>query len=406
MSSGATSLWRLPAVRHLVVVSVLGFASFCLTLASLPLWAVRGGASAATAGLVTTVMLVTTVVTQALVPAMIVRFGSGPALALGLLLLGAPAPLYALSSHLTLLLVVSAVRGTGFALLTVIGATLTGAVAPAARHGEAVGLYGLAIAVPNLVGIPAGVALTQTGHFSLAATLAASPVLALPSAVRVGRRSDLAADASGAAGEATAEAGGAVGAVSHRTVIGVTLRPSLVLLVVTAAGGGLVTFLPIERSSGSLATVALLVFGTTAALARWRAGVLVDRAGPRLLLPAALTAAVTGLFGVALCLLGGRSFDPVLLVAAALFGLGYGGIQNLTLVVAFARAGSGGAATASALWNASFDFGTALGAFGVGALAETGLGLPWALAVSAGLMLLGGPLAVGLGTTGRRFDAG
>lgn len=376
MSSGDPSLWRLPAVRHLLVVSLLGFASFCLTLASLPTWAVLGGASRATAGLVTTVMLVTTVATQALVPAMIIRLGSGPALALGLLLLGAPAPLYGLSDQLPLLLVVSAVRGVGFALLTVIGATLTSAVAPPGRHGEAVGLYGLAIAIPNLVGIPAGVALTEAGHFALAASLAASPVLALPSALRVGRRTDLAPIASGAADT-----------LSHRVVLLATLPPSLVLLLVTAAGGGLVTFLPIERPSGSLATVALLVFGTTSALARWRAGVLVDRSGPRLLLPAALGAAVAGLFTIAMCLLGGRGLDPLLVVAAAVFGLGYGGIQNLTLVVAFARAGEGGSATASALWNAAFDFGTAVGAFGVGALAATGIGLPWSFAVSALAML-------------------
>jgi MFS family permease len=383
MSSGAPSLWRLPAVRHLLVVSLLGFASFCLTLASLPTWAVQGGASRATAGLVTTVMLITTVVTQALVPAMIVRLGSGPALALGLLLLGAPAPLYGLSDQLPLLLAVSAVRGTGFALLTVIGATLTSDVAPPGRHGEAVGLYGLAIAVPNLVGIPAGVALTESGHFALAATLAASPVLALPSALRLGRRTDLAPIASGAADT-----------VSHRVVLRVTLPPSLVLLLVTAAGGGLVTFLPIERPTGSLATVALLVFGTTSALARWRAGLLVDRSGPRLLLPAALLFAVAGLFTIGLCLLGGRGLDVLLLVAAAVFGLGYGGIQNLTLVVAFARAGEGGSATASALWNAAFDFGTALGAFGVGAIAAAGLGLPWSFAVSALAMLVVLPIGL------------
>ena len=101
-------------------------------------------------------MLATTVATQGLVPWMIVRLGSGPALALGLLLLGAPAPLYGLSPHLAILLPVSAVRGTGFALLTVIGATLTGRVAPRDRHGESVGLYGLSIALPNLAGVPAG----------------------------------------------------------------------------------------------------------------------------------------------------------------------------------------------------------------------------------------------------------
>ena len=92
MSSGSESLWRLTAVRHLLVVSLLGFASFCLTLAALPTWAVsrrcdpghgRSGDDGdagdnrchARAG-----------------AGMIVRLGSGPALALGLLLLGAPTP--------------------------------------------------------------------------------------------------------------------------------------------------------------------------------------------------------------------------------------------------------------------------------------------------------------------------
>ena len=88
---------------------------------------------------------------------------------------------------LTPLLVLSAVRGLGFALITVIGATLTGVVAPASRHGEAVGIYGLSIALPNLVGVPAGVALTQAGHFPVVAVLAACPVLAVPFALRLGR---------------------------------------------------------------------------------------------------------------------------------------------------------------------------------------------------------------------------
>ena len=63
-------------------------------------------------------------------------------------------------------------------------------VAPASRHGEAVGIYGLSIALPNLVGVPAGVALTQAGHFSAVALLAACPVLAVPFALRLGGRPD------------------------------------------------------------------------------------------------------------------------------------------------------------------------------------------------------------------------
>jgi predicted MPP superfamily phosphohydrolase len=46
----------------------------------------------------------------------------------------------------------------------VLGALLAAAVAPPERRGEAIGLYGLAIAVPNLIAVPAGVALVLAGH--------------------------------------------------------------------------------------------------------------------------------------------------------------------------------------------------------------------------------------------------
>jgi predicted MFS family arabinose efflux permease len=402
MSNRSESLWQLTAVRHLFVVTLLGFSSFGLTLAALPTWAGQGGASHRTAGLVTTVMLATTVATQGLVPAMIVRLGSGPALALGLLLLGAPAPLYGLSAHLGVLLPVSVVRGTGFALLTVIGAALTGSVAPPERHGESVGLYGLAIALPNLLGVPAGVALTQSGHFSLVAILAASPVLAIPLAVRsgFGRRVRSFDPPSGPeTPESTAKAGREL---SSRQVVLLTLAPAIVLLLVTAAGGGLVTFLSIQRPTGALAATGLLVFGAAAALARWRVGALVDRVGPRVLLPASVLATVSGFAGVALCLLGGASYDLLLLGSAFVFGLGYGAAQNITLVIAFARAGAAGAPTASAVWNAAFDTGTALGAVAVGSLADAGLGLPKSFLVAAAVVLLALPVGMKLTRSAER----
>ena len=58
-----------------------------------------------------------------------------------------------------------------------------------------------------------------------------------------------------------------------------------------------------------------------------------------------------------------------------MFGAGFGAAQNLTLLSAFARAGEGGATAASAMWNASFDAGTATGALVLG-LVAAGIGLP------------------------------
>jgi predicted MFS family arabinose efflux permease len=162
-----------------------------------------------------------------------------------------------------------------------------------------------------------------------------------------------------------------------------------VLFLVTLAGGGLVTFLPIERPDGVLVTVALLLFGATGAITRWRAGVLADRLGSRLLLPLALVLAAGGLAVIAVGLDAGPAW---VLIGAAVFGGGYGAVQNLTLVAAFARAGAGGTTTASAMWNASFDAGMATGALALGFLAA-GIGLDWTYVVVAAVLAASVPLA-------------
>jgi predicted MFS family arabinose efflux permease len=362
------SLWRSPAMQALVGVTVLGFASYCLTLASLPAYAVLGGARESLAGLVTAALLLVTIAGQSAVPTATVRFGEKRVLAAGLVALGAPAPFYVLDDGLGWLSALSAVRGLGFAVLTVLGASLAARAAPAERRGEAVGIYGLAIAIPNLVAVPAGVALVLDGHVGWLAWLSASPVLGLLLVPALFRALP-AAPPPGPSGTGRAAARAA-------------LAPSVVLFVVTLAGGGLVTFVPIERPDGALATAALLVFGITGAITRWRTGQLADRLATRALLPAAVVVGAVGMLLVAHGLTAG---DVELLIGAAVFGAGFGAGQNLTLLAAFRRAGEGGTTAASAMWNAAFDAGTAAGALLLGLLAA-GIGLPWTYAaVAAGL---------------------
>jgi predicted MFS family arabinose efflux permease len=370
-----TVLWRGRGMQALIGVTVLGFASFCLTLASLPVYAVTGGAAESTAGLVTAVFLAVTVAFQATIPALTARFGVGPVLVAGLTAMGLPSPFYVLDDGLAWICALSAVRGAGFAVLTVLGATLAARVAPPERRGESVGLYGLAIAIPNLVAVPAGVALVLDGHVGWLSWLAASPILGVllvPLLVR-----------------SVAPEPGRGPAGSGRAAVRAALAPSAVLFLVTMAGGGLVTFLPIERPDGALATGALLVFGVTGAVTRWRSGTLSDRLGTGLLLPLALVVAAVGLVTTAVGLGAGAGW---VLAGAAVFGAGYGATQNLTLVAAFARAGDGGTTTASAMWNASFDAGTAAGALALGLLAA-GIGLDWTYVVVAALLAAAVPLA-------------
>jgi predicted MFS family arabinose efflux permease len=69
-----------------------------------------------------------------------------------------------------------------------------------------------------------------------------------------------------------------------------------------------------------------------------------------------------------------------------------GGGLVRALVAAFARGGEGGTTTVSAIWNASFDAGTAVGALALGILAA-GIGLARTYVVVAALLAAAVPLA-------------
>ena len=377
-----SSLWRLPAVRSLFAVTVLGFLSYSLLLSALPAYAAGLGAGLTAAGSVTTVLLVATVLAQTAVPALVARLGTGVVLAGGLVALGLPSPLYLLADDVRWFAVVSVVRGVGFAVLTVLGSTIAAQAVPAERRGESIGIYGLAISVPTLAAVPGGTALALAGWFPWVAVLAAAPVVGLvflPGLLRHLRRPD-------EPGQRT----------TSRVAVRAAIAPSLVLLVVTLAGGGLVTFLPIERPDGSIAAVALLLFGISTALFRWGAGVLVDRVGAGVLLPVSLAGGVAGMLLVALGLrTGGAAGAAGVLAGVLALGVAYGAVQNLTLVLALARAGEGGTTTVSAVWNACYDSGTAIGALAVGAVGAE-LGLPATYVLVAVLLALALPLAVAL----------
>ncbi len=388
----------------LVGYTLGGFTGFFVTMSALPAWLAGRGTPEALAGLVTTVLLVATVGTQLLVPRLVQRAGLPSVLAASLVALGAPSLLLLVDGGLGWVLGICAVRGIGFGILTVLGSTMTARIVPVARRGEAIGIYGLAIAVPNLLAVPGGVALVAAGTFAPVAILGAAPLLSLLAVPALARavRSDPEAAVPGAdlaeaatTGTPASTADPADAARRARRAAGrAAVGPSLVLLVVILAGGGFLTYLPIARPNGALATAALLVWGATGALARWRVGLLADRSGLRQLLPGASAVAVLGV-GIVVggLMLDGTPGAIVTVLGAAVLGAGYGSAQNLTLVAAFARARQRETATVSSVWNVGFDTGTALGAALVGGL-TTLMSVPAALAVTGALVVASIPLAI------------
>jgi predicted MFS family arabinose efflux permease len=159
------------------------------------------------------------------------------------------------------------------------------------------------------------------------------------------------------------------------------LRVFLVFAATTMAVGVIVTFLPLATAPGSglfSAAGALLVVGVASAAGRWWAGRFGDRRNPRLLLPPGLLATALGMVAL---LMG----DMFLVGGAALFGVGFGLLQNATLVLMMGRVSESEYGLGSALWNAAFDAGTGLGSFLFGFIIVA-LGFSWAFQLCAGLV--------------------
>lgn len=379
--SASTPVWRLPGMPRVLVMTLAGFSGFSALMPVAPLWAAHGGADSVGVGAVNGILMLFTVLTQPFVPTAVRRWGWGPVMATGTFLLGAPALAHLISDDLRLILALAAVRGLGFGILTVTGSAAVANLVDPRRQGAAVGIYGLAIAVPQVVLMPAGPWLAEEVGFGVVFAAGALPLLGCLPAWLAGRSIIIVPDDS---------------PVTHsrRQVYRSLLHPMLLLLGVTLAGGALITFSSDLAGVAWLATSALLVLTGAAAVSRWRMGAWADRWGPGAFLWPLVLLTVLGLVLVAGSLAQeGAAAAALLLVGVLCVGLAYGGLQNLTLVLALSSVSRRDYGTASAVWNVGFDAGTGLGSVLVGSIAA-GASFAEALLVAGAISLATLPLAL------------
>lgn len=404
-------VWREPGMPSLLLLTAAGFAGYAALLPIAPLWAVHGGADEAGAGLVNGILLLATILTQPFVPWLLRRFGTGSVIATGLIFMGAPSLLHLFSDRLEWILLLSILRGLGFGVLTVTGSTAVAHLVPPARHGAAIGAYGAAIAVPQVFLLPAGPWLVDIVDYWVVFALGAVSLLGVAAAPELARALhehelhqhelydqqealDEPGDARPAANGAHGDHAATVQAQQARPLAIRLLRPTLLLIGVTLAGGALITFAP-QMSSSPLATAGGLVLLTVmAAISRWRVGTLADRFGMTRFIWPLVSLTVIGLVLTALAVQNpSETSVPLFLIAMTVVGIAYGGLQNLTLLLALAVAQRHEYGSASAVWNVGFDAGMGLGSVLVGAIAA-GYSFPLALLVAAAISLATLPLAL------------
>lgn len=358
------------ALMRVFVASFGATLSFYLLLSVVPLYATSVGASGVGAGMTTGALMFATVATELATPRLVARFGYQRAFAAGLFLLGAPAVALPASASMPAILIVCLVRGVGFAIAVVVGSSLVASLVPPERRGEGLGLYGVIVQVPAIVGLPLGVWLS--GHagyptvFIIAAVAALAGLVAMPG---LPRRAPLSVETVG---------------VLEGLRTPALLRPALAFSATAMAAGAIVTFLPlaVANPANNIAALALLAQAVAATATRWWAGRHGDQHGSaRLLIPALLVAAA-GLLAEAM------TGSPVAVVLGmVIFGAGFGVSQNASLTLMFERVPPSGYDTASALWNLAYDAGLGVGGAGFGVLAAQ-TGYSRAFAITAALMLV------------------
>lgn len=344
---------RPPRTRRAPLVLALfgafgGFASFYLLLSVVPEYALRGGSGPTGAGLCTGALMVTTVAIQPVVPRLQSAVGKRVTLVAGGLLLGLPCLALGLSDRLPALIALSLLRGCGFGIVVVIGVSAVAELTPEAKWGKGLGLYGAVVGVAGIIGSPSGLWIVHRAGFDWAFIAGAIAT----AAVLVGACG--ATETRPATRNQRAALTGAVRKLAP---------PFLIEAASTMAYGIVFTFLPLTVGHAPTWTAPTALFAVQAActLSRLLSGTFVDRhGGTALLIPAIITAAAgmtTAVF---------PSNPAAVIAGMAVFGAGFGIIQNASLVVMLHASKDVGVSVGSVAWNLAFDAGTGAGAVGGG----------------------------------------
>jgi len=361
--------------RPVILLTLVAFAAlfgFQLLLSVVPLYADRAGGGSSGAGLATAAFMLSTVLTQIQMPRILGRYGYRRTLAAGLLFLGVPALFYAYARTLAPILAVTLVRGVGFGVVTVVFAALIVELAPPHRRGEALGLLGVAITLPTIFCNALGLWLAGGYGFGVVFLLGGiAPLLGLGMILWIRSASPSTKEEE----ESSAGFFAGLGRAHLRRIF-------LLFAATTMAAGVVLTFLPLAVPGSGIfsAASALLVIGVTTTASRWWAGRFGDRRDARLLLAPGLIACAIGM----ICLpLGG----VILLFGAVIFGVGFGLLQNATLILMMGRVSKSEYGLGSTLWNAAFDAGTGVGAFSFGFVISA-VGFSWSFSICSALLVL------------------
>lgn len=293
---------------------------------------------------------------------------------------------YAFIGSIAMLFLLRLVQGAGWGFSTTAGGTIATDVIPPNRRGEGMGYFGLSGNIALAFGPSLGLTLVGIISFSqLFLICAAFGLIALFFSSRIHYKK--------------------VEKSEHKTTTvkfdifeKTAIQPSLLLFFITTTFGGIATFLPLHAISQDVPGIQwyFLVYAIFLMISRTFAGKIYDKRGHLYVFPPGAVLIIAAMF-----LLAWLPSLTVMLIAAGLYGLGFGSVQPALQAWAVDKAATNRKGMANATFFSFFDLGIGLGAITFGLLAAS-FGYGSIYVTSAGFVSLSLCLYVYLYFRGRR----
>ncbi|MCV9885980.1 MFS transporter [Metabacillus halosaccharovorans] len=239
------------------------------------------------------------------------------------------------------------IQGIGWGFSTTASGTIASDIIPSKRRGEGMGYYGLsgniALAFGPSLGLSLAGVLSYTQLFMICAILGLIAFL-LSSRIRY----------------KTIEKTQQVGKKEKWDIYEKTaLKPTVLLFFITVTFGGIASFLPLYTAQKGISGIQwyFLVFALALMASRTFAGKIYDVKGHR-----AIFIPGTILIVAAMILLAWLLNTTVLLIAAVLYGIGFGSVQPALQAWSIENAPKHRRGMANATFFSSFDLGVGMGA--------------------------------------------
>jgi len=261
---------------------------------------------------------------------------------------------FAFIGSIAILLIVRVLQGVGWGLSTTATGTIATDIIPASRRGEGFGYFGLSGNIALAFGPGLGLALVGKISFMSLFFISDAFVLVaflLSAKVRYKKVEEIPEKAATPRFD-----------IFEKTAI----QPSILVLFITFTFGGIATFLPLHAIERNVAGIEayFLVYAALLLISRTFAGKVYDKKGHLyVFLPGTI------MILIAMILLAWLPTTFILLVAAGLYGFGFGTVQPALQAWAVEKAAGNRKGMANATFFSFFDLGIGLGAIIFGQIA-------------------------------------